>query len=329
MRMVDWADVRSPAESHDRAMTDEHSRPSVRLPRRIALTLVAVLALGASVGAGSVSAAYPTNAPMVLQNISLEDIVTNRGHICHSTFTHVMKNFSGVTNTRNYLKAAATCGLKVIAFFSATADEATGIVYPSRVAYWVNVAKSYPALWGYLTVKEPSWHRINATEIRSLYHAFKVADPSHPVMALFGDTPHFGTSVNPYTAGMANVVMVDWYPVETAYGGRSMTGTSYVTTGPTNFKRIRAYVASRTPGTPIWLMVATHRNLAPAYHKKQRPSQALLNRQVREGFAYLGATGIAFHTWSNTSYNLDERRDPTMVGWMRLLAGQVHAGTFR
>ena len=91
---------------------------------------------------------------------------------------------------------------------------------------------------------------------------------------VFGDTPHFGTSVNPYTAGMANVVMVDWYPVETAYGGRSMTGTSYVTTGPTNFKRIRAYVASRTPGTPIWLMVATHRNLAPAYHKKQRPSQA-------------------------------------------------------
>ena len=142
MRMVDWADVRSPAESHDRAMTDEHSRPSVRLPRRIALTLVAVLALGASVGAGSVSAAYPTNAPMVLQNISLEDIVTNRGHICHSTFTHVMKNFSGVTNTRNYLKAAATCGLKVIAFFSATADEATGVVYPSRVAYWVNVARA-------------------------------------------------------------------------------------------------------------------------------------------------------------------------------------------
>src|SRR5439155_20882849 len=121
----------SPRGAHDRAMTDEHSRPSVRLPRRIALTLVAVLALGASVGAGSVSAAYPTNAPMVLQNISLEDIVTNRGHICHSTFTHVMKNFARVTNTRNYLKPAATGRRKVIAFFAATADVAKGLMYPS------------------------------------------------------------------------------------------------------------------------------------------------------------------------------------------------------
>jgi hypothetical protein len=317
-----------PMFSETPRVTSQTRRPG-RLPR-VALTLLAVVALGAGLGAASVSAvSYPTDAPMILQNISLEDIVANRGHICHSTFTHVMKNFSGASNTRNYLTAAEACGLKVIAFFSATVNFTYGTVYPSRVAYWVNIARNYPALWGYLTVKEPSWNRINASEIRSLYAAFKAADPTHPVMALFGDTPHFATSVNPYTAKMADVVMVDWYPVETASGGRSRIGTSYVTTGPTNFKRIRAYVASRTPGTPIWLMVGTHRNLAPYSHKKQRPSQSLLNRQVREGFAYLGATGIAFHTWSNTSYQIDERRDATMVGWMRVLAGWVHAGTFQ
>jgi hypothetical protein len=76
-------------------------------------------------------------------------------------------------------------------------------------------------------------------------------------------------------------------------------------------------------------MVQTHKYLAPTYHKKQRPSQALLNRQVRDGFAYLGAKGIAFHTWSNTNYNIDELRDPTMVSWMRTLSAAVRAGTFQ
>jgi hypothetical protein len=299
--------------------------------RRRWLPLAGAVLILASLGAAPASAVvtYPTNAPMILQNISIGDILDNRGNICHSTFTHVIKNFSDVTNTRNYLNAAEACGLKVIAYFSATVNSSLGIVYPARVPYWVNLVKNHPNLWGYLTVKEPSWTRISASEIRTMYRAFKAADPSHPVMALFGDVPHFGMSANPYTAGMADVVMLDWYPVETAYGGRSRTGTSYVTTGPTNFKRIRSYVALRTPGTPIWLMVGTHRNLNPAYHKKQRPTQALLYRQVREGFVYLKATGIAFHTWQNTAYQLDQRRDPTMVGWMRGLAAKVQAGTFQ
>jgi hypothetical protein len=299
--------------------------------RRRWLPLVGALLVLASAGAMPASAVvtYPTDAPMILQNVSIGDVLANKGHICHSTFTHVMKNFSTVTNTRNYMNAAQACGLKVIAYFSPTVNTTTGTVYPTRVPTWVNLVKDHPALWGYLTVKEPSWTRISGAEIRRMYAAFKAADPNHPVMALFGDVPHFGMTANPYTAGMADVVMLDWYPVETAYGGRSRTGTSYVSTGPTHFKRIRNVVALRTPGTPIWLMVGTHRNLNPAAHKKQRPSLVLLFRQVREGFVYLRATGIGFHTWSNTNYQLDQRRDPKMVDWMRGLAGRVQAGTFQ
>jgi hypothetical protein len=76
-------------------------------------------------------------------------------------------------------------------------------------------------------------------------------------------------------------------------------------------------------------MVQTQKNLHPSCHKKQRPSQALLNRQVREAFVYAHATGIAFHTFQNVNYTLDERRDPTMVSWMKLISSSVRAGTFQ
>jgi hypothetical protein len=296
--------------------------------RSLAVIGALLISVAGAVTPASAAVTYPTDAPMILQNISLEDIVTNRGGICHTSFTHVIKSFNGVNNARNYMNAAAACGLKVIAYFTPTVTS-SGVVYPSRVPYWVNVVKNYPALWGYLTVKEPSWTHISASEIRSLYKAFKAADPSHPVMALFGDVPHFGMTANPYQTGMADVVMLDWYPVETANGGRSSTGTSYVSTGPTHFKRIRSLVASKTPGVQIWLMVGTHRYLKPTAHKKQRPTLSLLNRQVRDGFVYLSAKGIAFHTWSNVNYAMDQRRDATMRGWMRNLGFAVQAGTFQ
>jgi len=76
-------------------------------------------------------------------------------------------------------------------------------------------------------------------------------------------------------------------------------------------------------------MAQTHKNLGPSCHKKQGPTEALLRRQVSDAFRYLGATGIAFHTWSNTNYARDERRSPTTVGWMRTIANEVHAGTFQ
>ena len=205
-----------------------------------------------------------------------------------------------------------------------------GTVYPSRVAPIVNAVKSHPALYGYLTVKEPSWVGISASEIRSLYKAVKAADTTHPVAALFGDIPHFGDTRNPYLTAMADIVIVDWYPVETASGGCSSSGTSYISYGPKWYStKVYPKVHTVTPKVPIWVMVQTHKYLAPTCHKKQRPTQSLLNRQVREAFVYAHAQGIAFHTWDNINYNIDERRDGTMVSWMKTLSGQVHAGTFQ
>jgi hypothetical protein len=297
-----------------------------------AVLLGMVIMLG---GSGAIQAAERSvivrardaGTAMALQNVTLQDLVAQRHGICDGSFSHIIKNSDSTTSSLKFLDAAAVCGVKVVLYFPTTVSG--GAVYPARVAAAVNGVKNHAALWGYLSVKEPSWAGINAAEIRSLYSAFKAADPNHPVMALFGDIPHFGDSANPYTAGMANVVMVDWYPVETGNGGSSTTGTSYVATGPTWFTKVRNVVEGRTPGRPIWLMVQTHKYLAPATHKKQLPTESLLRRQVREGLSGLTATGIAFHTWANTSYDMDQVRNPTMVGWMKLISSQVQDGTFK
>ncbi|MEA2549947.1 MAG: hypothetical protein QOE42_2545, partial [Chloroflexota bacterium] len=290
--------------------------------------LVAGLA-GSSLGAvpAAATVVYSTDTPMILQSVSPEDLLANYRGVCNGAFTIVLRNVLGVTNTLRYLDAAQHCGLKAVVYFQSTVSG--GTVYPSRVAALVNAVKNHPALYGYLTVKEPSWIGISGAEIRSLYHAFHVADPNHPVVALFGDIPHFGGTSNPYTAGMADIVMVDWYPVETASGGCSRSGTSYVTTGPKWLStKVYAKVHAITPNAPIWVMVQTHKNLAPSCHKKQLPTQSLLNRQVREAFTYGHAQGIAFQTFANLNYTMDERRNATMVSWMKLLSSQVRAGTF-
>jgi hypothetical protein len=294
--------------------------------RRSGLVLAAALLATSLAGAGSASAAtpYSRETPIILVGPSPEDLAANKNGVCSGNFTHVIRNVGTMAGAQIYLEAAAKCDLKVIFSFSATANHTTGVVYPEQVAAWVNPVKGHPALFGYLSVKEPSWVRITPAEIRSLYAAFRAADPTHPVIGLWGDIPHFGMTVNQYTAGMADIVMVDWYPVETTTG----RNTIYLTTGPTYYKRVRAAVAAKTPGTPVWLMVQTHKYLRPATHKKQRPSQSLLARQVREGFVYLGAKGIAFHTWSNVNYSIDQRRDPTMVSWMNDLGSRIQAGTF-
>jgi hypothetical protein len=124
---------------------------------------------------------------------------------------------------------------------------------------------------------------------------------------------------------MANIVMFDWYPVETSNG----TDSIYLTGARKWFPRAKAIVARVTPGRPVWLMVQTHKYLRPASHKKQRPTEAQLYRQVREGFSYLGASGIAFHVWRNTNYTKDQLRDPRMVAAMTRLFADVKAGTFR
>lgn len=303
-----------------------------RLSSRLATGLVATSLVMGVVGVAGVSAAttYPTDAPMILQGVPWQDLRANRHGICNGQFTHVIKNVASTATTTsavNYLNEARACGLKVIFHFSNTISG--GTVYPSRVPKWVNAVKAHANLDGYLSVKEPSWIGINATEIRALYNAFRAADPNHRVYALFGDIPHFGDSVNPYTAGMADVVMVDWYPVETKSGGCATTGTYYLTTTAKWFTKVRNVVAAKTPGRPVFAMVQTHKYLAPRCHKKQLPPKGLLWRQVREAFTYGSVKGIAFHTWTNAGYNMDQVRNPLMVGWMKELSGLVRSGTFQ
>jgi hypothetical protein len=316
----------------DRHESKSATRPAVGAVLARGLLALAVASLATLSGsARPAAAATPVvDAPMILQSIPWQDLRANRHGICNGAFQVVIKNVSaGATlrSARNYLNEAQKCGLKVIFHFSATISG--GTVYPSRVPRWVNAVKAHPSLYGYLSVKEPSWVGINGTEIRRMYRAFKAADPSHPVLALFGDIPHFGGSANPYTTGMADIVMVDWYPVETARGGCSRTGTSYVTTGTRWYAKVKAKVAAVTPGRPIFAMLQTHKNLAPTCHKKQLPNQALLWRMAREAINYGGVSGLAFHTWTNGTYQSDELRNPTMVGWMKTLSGEIRGGTFQ
>jgi hypothetical protein len=306
------------------------NRPS-GLFRRMSLVAAFVAGTaGSLLAAPPVSAVmtYPTTAPMILNNVSPDDLLANTRGVCDGSFKLVIRGISSTTNALRYLDAAQHCGLKAVLYLAPTV--VGGTVYPSRVAPLVRAVKSHPALYGYLSVKEPSWVGISGSEIRSLYKAIKAADPNHPVVALFGDIPHFGNTNNPYTTGMADIVMVDWYPVETASGGCSSSGTSYIPYGPKWFStKVYPKVHSVTPRAKIWVMVQTHKYLAPRCHKKQRPSQTLLNRQVREAFTYAHASGIAFHTFENANYNMDERRDGTMVSWMKQLSHSIAAGTFR
>jgi hypothetical protein len=207
-----------------------------------------------------------------------------------------------------YLDEAAKYKQKVLVYFVDTVDYARGTVKPANILRWAKLVRNHPALYGYLSVKEPAVNHITVTEMRSLYNAYKAADNNHPVVALLGDTPHFGTSANPWSTGIANILWVDWYPVTYSRG--------YIGTAVTNFPKIKKYVAAHTPGTPIWLMVQGH-----GYKKgdKRTPSPAELRRQVSDGFRYLGAAGIAFYTWQNPLYNNDFKRNPALWAAARSL----------
>jgi hypothetical protein len=213
----------------------------------------------------------------------------------------LVKSFGPTINPVPYLDEAAKYHQKVLAYFIATVDYGAGTVKPSVIPTFVAKVKSHPALYGYLSVKEPSWSGISLSEMRSLYLAYRAADPNHPVVALLGDTPHFGTSRNPWASGVANVLWVDWYPVTYSRG--------YIATASTNFPKIRSYVAANTPGTPIWLMVQGHGYRAG---DKRTPTAAELRRQVDDGLHYLGAAGIAFYTWTHPTYDSDFARNPRL-----------------
>ena len=166
-------------------------------------------------------------------------------------------------------------------------------------------------------MKEPSWSHISLSEMRSLYKAYKAADPYHRVIALLGDVPHFGSSANPWATGVANMLWIDWYPVTYSRG--------YIGTASTWFPKVRAYVNKVTPGVPIWLMVQAH-GYKPGDRKT--PTSAQLIREVRDGFTYLKANGILFHTWNNPRYDSDLKRNPTLWSTVHSIISKVRTGTF-
>ncbi len=118
----------------------------------------------------------------------------------------IVKAFEPTMNIVGYFDDAHRLGIRVVPFFMDTVDIKTGTAYPSRVAWWVDKVKGHPALYGYLSVREPSWHGITRREMRSLYKAYKAADPYRRVIALLGDTPHFGTSQNPWGTAVAKML---------------------------------------------------------------------------------------------------------------------------
>ena len=292
-----------------RATMTSMARSSPRRARRSAPPVAVALAI--AIAAGIVAPVPALAGPGVRApvgyagwEVTLADIAT----LGSPRPGLLVKAFSPSMNPVTYLNEAAKYGHKVLVYFTDTVDYAAGTVRTSVIPGWVSKVRTHAALYGYLSVKEPSWNGISLSEMRTLYQAYRAADSSHPVVALLGDTPHFGTSQNPWGTGVANVLWVDWYPVTYSRG--------YIGTASTNFPKIRSYVAATTPGTPVWLMVQGH-----GYRKgdKRRPTAAELGRQVNDGLRYLGAAGIAFYTWRNPLYDRDFVRNPALWAAARSL----------
>ena len=282
---------------------------------RFGATILAALLLTGLVAApvSAQSVAYKATTPFGLWEVPYDKLAEVRYHE-HDV---IVKSFEPSMNIVRYLDAVGAQGKKAVVSFNNVVDYKNGLVYPSRIKFWTDQIKNHPALYGYLSAKEPNWNRINLTELRSLYKEFKRQDPNHRVIVLLGDVPHFGTSANPWGAGVANMLWVDWYPVTCKYG--------MLTTASTHFPKVRGYVNKVTPGVPIWLMVQGH-----TYYRGDRctPTNAQLDRQVRDGFRYLKANGILFQTWHNPLYDKDLRRNATLTRHMREVMRGVEALTF-
>ncbi|HEV8516545.1 MAG TPA: hypothetical protein VGQ47_02765 [Candidatus Limnocylindrales bacterium] len=283
------------------------------MARRLGATLAFALALVLVAGAPAAAANYKTWTPFALWEVPTADL----GTVSPFETGILVKAFDPTMNIQRYLDTAQAQGDRVVVYFVNTVDYRSGTVYPSRVASQVSKIKNHPALYGYLSVKEPNWSGITISEMRSLYRAYRDADPNHRVIALLGDTPHFGTSQNPWATGVANMLWVNWYPVSCSRG--------YLTGAATNFPKVRSYVEKVTPWVPIWLMVQAH-----AYYRgdKCTPTNAQLSREVREGFDYLQAEGIVFYPWNNPQADRDLKRNPTLTSHMRTIIREVRAGTF-
>jgi hypothetical protein len=231
---------------------------------------------------------------------------------------YLIKSFSPGMNPVAYLDNAAARGWKVILYFNNTVDYTRGAVYPTRVPAWVNQVKNHPALAGYLTVKEPSWNGISVAEMRSLRNAFRTADanPAHRVFADFGDSPHFGTTANPWAGGIADVLIMNWYPVRISKG--------YVPDAVKWFPRMRRIVDTVTPGTSLWIMAQT---FGARGFDQRMPTASELEREVGEAIRFAKADGMAFHTWRNSLYQYVLGASSILKTRLASIIGRTRAGT--
>ncbi len=152
------------------------------------------------------------------------------------------------------------------------------------------------------------------------------------MLALYGDIPHFNKKGNRWGTGegrhSGHRLVTGRDRPQWLLANRRQTSRR---AARSICKNVRAVVDAKTPGTPIWLMVQTTQEPRPGV-----PQEAAAERSAScasrsaTASSTRKATGIAFHTWSTYgSYAKDERRDPAMVGYMRTIANEVHAGTFQ
>ena len=294
-----------------------HRRLQVLRVIALAMSLIAGLVVSAGTPQATRAATQPyaTDTPLALWEVPVAQIPTAPT----LGTNYLIKSFSPGMNPVPFLDAAQARGWKVIFHFNDTVDYAHGVVYPSRIAAWVNQVKDHPALAGYLTVKEPSWNGISVSEMRALRNAFRAADPNtdHRIYADYGDSPHFGTSTNPWAAGIADTLIMNWYPVYISKG--------YVSDAVKWFPRMRNYVNSVTPGTPIWIMTQA---FGATRYDLRTPTSAQMVREVGEAFRYAGANGIVFYTWVNAWYDHPLATNPTLQATIASIASQIRAGTF-
>src|SRR5258706_7577749 len=125
----------------------------------VAAAIVATLD-GSSIGAIPVAAVttYSTDTPMILTNVSPEDLWANVRGVCNGSFNIVVRNVLGASNALNYLNAAQHCHLKAVLFFQSTVSG--GGLSPSPGRSLPPGPIKHPAPYAHFSVQEPFLARI-------------------------------------------------------------------------------------------------------------------------------------------------------------------------
>ncbi len=284
----------------------------VAMPNRARLLIGLLLVVGVLVPARPAVAAlgYPTDAPFAMWNVPVTDLAA----VQRLGVRYVVMATPGTPKVTDYLATAKSLGLKVIVYVADAAT--TSGVNATSIADKVTLVRSSSAVFAYLSVAEPAQLGLSLSQLRTLYQTFRRYDSTKPVMAMFNRLPEFGSSTNPYDTGVADIVGFDFYPVKT---------DGYKTSAPKVFPAALAIVNQRTPGVRTWLMVQGHSNLSGGL---VAPTPDQLEQQVRDGFTYLAARGIIYHTWRSTWYDtvIADRSD--LQARILSIYTRVRAGTF-